>query len=44
MEDIRMLLRDFIFSGKCGLVYYGKNKKKDVEETWKKLQSEFSVI
>ncbi|HPE29225.1 MAG TPA: pitrilysin family protein [Candidatus Mcinerneyibacteriales bacterium] len=43
LDDIRALIRDFIFSGECGLVYYGKNRKKDVEETWKKLQSEFSA-
>ncbi|HHH84740.1 MAG TPA: insulinase family protein, partial [Firmicutes bacterium] len=24
LEDIRTLISDFIFSGKCGLVYYGK--------------------
>ncbi|HDS03286.1 MAG TPA: insulinase family protein [Firmicutes bacterium] len=42
LEDIRGLIREFLFSGECGLVYYGKNSKKDVEKIWKRLSSEFS--
>ena len=42
LDDVRTIIRDYLFSGKFGITYYGSNDKKDVNVLWKMLKSEFS--